>query len=173
MDDKSLPTPTRSIFSIAGTNRTTCGTPVLRKEYRIFFPRSMSVLSTSSPQGAVIWSLTRRPDTSARMSPARVSNDIDLPPQPRSDAYRAAQRPPFPHISAADPSALKKFHRKSALRERARKIIPSAPIDRDRSHTLAANRERSCPFITPFRLSTRGKSLPPPFSFGKALRVVH
>src|SRR3989337_2674527 len=103
------------------------------------------------------------------MSPARVSNAIDLPAIPRSEAKRAAHRPPFPHISAADPSALKNFHRKSARRDRPRKIIPSAPIDRERSHTLRANAGRSIPFITPFRLSIRRKSFPLPFSLEKGI----
>src|SRR4030043_113541 len=103
------------------------------------------------------------------MSPARVSNAIDLPAIPRSEANRAAHRPPFPHISAADPSALKNFHRKSARRDRPRKMIPSAPIDRERSHTFPANAGRSIPFITPFRLSIRRKSFPLPFSLEKEI----
>src|SRR5512134_1321070 len=49
------------------------------------------------------------------------------------------------------------------------RITPSAPTERERSHTLAAKAGRSIPSITPRRLSISRKSLPLPFSLEKGI----
>ena len=58
-----------------------------------------------------------------------------LPGDPPRRAKRAAQRPPFPHISTSEPSALKNRHLKSTLSDCSMRMRPSAPTETFRSQT--------------------------------------
>jgi hypothetical protein len=141
---------------------TTWGTPVLTLWMkRVCFPTWIRSSMTRS-RGSVRRSLTTSPQTSASMIPATVSKDILSPAIPRRRAKRAAQRPPFPHISTSEPSALKNRHRKSTLSDDSITMRPSAPTDTFRLQTLFTKATMSPTASDPSRLSIRMKSFPLP-----------
>src|SRR5574341_2327775 len=100
------------------------------------------------------------------MTPARVSKAIFFGAIFLRFANRAAQREPFPHISASLPSELKKRHLKFAFffdDGGTITISPSAPTERFRWQTCFARELRFLPLSMFLRLSIRIKSLPLPW----------
>jgi hypothetical protein len=79
-------------------------------------------------------------------------------------ASRVAQREPLPHISARDPSALKKCQRVAAWPESSssRKMMPSAPMLKAWGHRVFAQLGIWAGDTDLARLSMTMKSLPLP-----------
>ncbi|OPX68600.1 MAG: hypothetical protein A4E36_01250 [Methanoregulaceae archaeon PtaB.Bin009] len=102
------------------------------------------------------------------MIPAGVSTVHDFLTYPRSYAYFAKQRIPFPHISASLPSGCRRRIFRSAFWERDRYSTPSPPMPNLRSQYSAANSAFiSSGIATPLYSSMRMKSFPFPCSLVK------